>query len=178
MSIATWLDEVQLIAGTLDRREIDRLVAVLKTVRDEGGRVFVLGLGGSAANASHCVNDLRVRARLEAYAPTDNIAEFSARCNDELDGWVNVFARWLDGSRLRAHDAVLILSGSGESQPLVAAARYAYEAKAHVLGILGAKGTSVGKYCRVAVIVPSAVPGQREAFQAVVWHAVVEELAS
>ncbi len=178
---ASWLAEVQAIAGAVEPSSIERLAESLHRVRGNGGRVFVLGLGGSAANASHCVNDLRVRGGVEAYAPTDNVAELTARVNDEIDGWVNCLARWLEGSRLAEKDAVLILSGSGESLPLLMAARYAQqEHRAGVYAILGRQASSIGRYCRVAVVIPEGAggyrPGHAEAFQAVVWHAVVEAM--
>jgi D-sedoheptulose 7-phosphate isomerase len=177
----TWLQEVQGIAKRVDVGELERLCGILQHVRADHGRVFVCGVGGSAANASHCVNDLRMRAKLDAYAPTDNVAELTARLNDEPDGWVQLFTRWLECARLGEPDAVLILSTSGETLPLVAAAQYAFEHRAHVLAILGRHGSTVAKYARVSVVVPGESPhrvGHAEAFQAVLWHAIVEELAA
>src|SRR5246127_3587659 len=110
-----FLSEVREITHKLDAGEIDNMVAALARIRDEGGRLFILGVGGSAANASHAVNDFRKIVGLEAYAPTDNVSELTARTND--DGWSSVFAEWLRGSRLRANDLVLVFSvGGGNSE--------------------------------------------------------------
>lgn len=168
---ATWLVAVQSSAASVSAQAIEELVVALTAVRERGGRVFVLGLGGSAANASHCVNDLRVRCGLEAYAPTDNVAELTARCNDEAKGWEEGLAEWLAGSRLSEQDAVVVLSGSGESKPLVAAARYACDRRADVIGLLGTARSTVGKYCRW-VVVGGETAGQAETVQAMVWHCV------
>lgn len=180
-TLKAWLREVQQIAGRIELAEAERFCAILQHVRTDRGRVFVCGVGGSAANASHCVNDLRVRAQLDAYAPTDNVAELTARCNDDVDGWTTFFVRWLERARLQEPDAVLIFSTSGETPPLVAAAQYALDQRAHVLAILGRAGSTVAKYARVALVIPGAGPhqvGHAEAFQAVLWHAIVEELAA
>ena len=154
---------------------------LLASVRERGGRLFVLGVGGSAANASHAVNDFRKIAGLECYAPTDNVSELTARTNDE--GWSTVFAEWLKGSRLNDKDALLILSvGGGNleknvSPNLVAALQLAKERGASVLGIVGRDGGYTAKVADVAIVIPTVNPNNTtphsEAFQAVVWHLFV-----
>jgi D-sedoheptulose 7-phosphate isomerase len=147
-------------------------------VRSRGGRLFVLGVGGSAANASHAVNDFRKLAGLECYAPTDNVSELTARTNDE--GWTTVFVEWLKGSRLTEKDAILVLSvGGGDvernvSPNLVAALQLAKERHSSILGIVGRDGGHTAKVADVCVIIPTVNPRNTtphtEAFQAVVWH--------
>jgi D-sedoheptulose 7-phosphate isomerase len=176
-----YLDEVSRIAGAFDEDAIERLVACLVAVRARGGRLFLLGVGGGAANASHAVNDFRKLAGFEAYAPTDNVSEVTARTNDE--GWGSVFAAWLKGSRLRADDAVFVFSvggGSleaGVSANLVAALQYAKSVGAGIVGIVGRDGGYTAKVADVCVIVPAAADGlvtpYTEAFQAVVSHLLV-----
>jgi D-sedoheptulose 7-phosphate isomerase len=171
MFAAQYLAETAQITADLNATSIELLVEQLLRVRSRGGRVFVLGLGGSAANAQHCANDLRVRGRIDAYVP--DLAEWTARANDQ--GWAIALKEWLKGSHLGASDAVLILSGSGESLPLIMAARYAQTVDATRLAILGNQG-SIGNLCHHVVTIPC--PGERraghaEAFQAVVWHCVV-----
>ena len=147
-------------------------------VRARGGRLFILGVGGSAANASHAVNDFRKIAGIECYAPTDNVSELTARTNDE--GWSSVFAEWLKGSRLNEKDAVLVLSvGGGDadrnvSANLVAALQLAKERGSAVLGIVGRDGGYTRQVADVVVVIPPVNPANitphTEAFQAVVWH--------
>lgn len=175
----TWLMETAAIVQQTDVLAINALVGILVRVRREQGRVFVLGIGGSAANASHCVNDLRVRGKLEAYAPTDNVAELTARINDSETGWELWMADWLRESHVGAKDLVLVFSVSGETEPLVEAVAYAKTCEASVAAVLGTKASEVEEYCDAAVIVPCLEPahraGQAEALQAVVWHAVVSD---
>jgi D-sedoheptulose 7-phosphate isomerase len=150
-------------------------------LRNHGGRIFFLGVGGSAANASHAVNDFRKVCGIEAYAPTDNVAEFSARTND--DGWETVFVNWLRGSRLCARDMVFVLSVGGGSieknvsPNLVRAVEYAKEVHATVVGIVGRDGGYTATVADACVIVPtvnsSNVTPHAEAFQAVIWHLLV-----
>lgn len=174
---ATWLGEVEGIARRLNAPSIEKLVEAIHYSKRKAGRVFVLGVGGSAANASHCVNDLRMRVGVEAYAPTDGIAELLARVNDYADGWSRMFSAWLNESRVMRYDLVLILSVSGATPPLVEAAKYAKHIGARVAGILGTPGSDVEKLCDVAIVVPCPMEAHRaghaEAFQSVVWHAVV-----
>jgi D-sedoheptulose 7-phosphate isomerase len=154
-------------------------------LRADGGRVFFLGVGGSAANASHAVNDFRKIANIESYAPTDNVSELTARIND--DGWESSYARWLEVSRLRPGDAAFILSvGGGDatrrvSANLVEAIRFAREVGAKVYGIVGRDGGYTAEVADACVIIPTMNPEtvtpHAEAFQAVVWHLIVSHPA-
>jgi D-sedoheptulose 7-phosphate isomerase len=179
--ITRYLDQVAQIAARIDGNTLADLVDVLARVRAEEGRLFVLGVGGSAANASHAVNDFRKLTDLEAYAPTDNVSELTARIND--DGWESSFANWLRGSRLGARDCILVLSvGGGDrernvSANLVRAVEHARSVGARVCGIVGRDGGFTAKMADVCVIVPTIDPAlvtpHTEAFQAVVWHLLV-----
>jgi D-sedoheptulose 7-phosphate isomerase len=180
-----YLQEVVRIAEGLDAAAIDKLVAALATTRASGGRLFILGVGGSAANASHAVNDFRKIAGLEAYAPTDNVSELTARTNDE--GWASVFESWLRGSRLRADDCVLVFSvGGGDreknvSPNLVVALEYARSVGAKIAAIVGRDGGYAARVADACVLIPTVnavhVTPHTEAFQAVVWHLVVSHPA-
>ena len=176
-----FLVEARQVIDGLDRAAIDRSVALLKVTRERGGRLFILGVGGSAANASHAVNDFRKIVGLETYAPTDNVSELTARTNDE--GWASVFDSWLKTSRLSSKDAVLVFSvGGGNleknvSPNLVAALNFAKEAGATILGIVGRDGGYTAQVADACVIIPTVNPinttPHAEAFQAVVWHLLV-----
>lgn len=176
-----YLAEASQIIQELDRDAIDRLVSLLAEARAGGGRLFVLGVGGSAANAAHAVNDFRKITGLEAYAPTDNVAELTARTNDE--GWSTTFVEWLRVSRLRSVDLILVLSvGGGDadknvSPNLVSALRYAKEVGAHIIGIVGRDGGYTATVADACVIVPTVNPERvtphSESFQAVIWHLLV-----
>ena len=178
---AQHLRETAAVVAGLDPEVCERAVEILATARDRGGRLFILGVGGSAANASHAVNDFRKIAGFEAYAPTDNVSELTARTNDE--GWAGVFAEWLKGSRLNQKDALLVLSvGGGDlernvSPNLVAAVELARERGAAIVGVVGRDGGHTARVADVAVIVPTVNPENTtphaEAFQAVVWHLFV-----
>jgi D-sedoheptulose 7-phosphate isomerase len=180
-----FLNEAKQVIDGLDRSAIARMVACLRDARASGGRLFILGVGGSAANASHAVNDFRKIVGIEAYAPTDNVSELTARTNDE--GWETVFAQWLRGSRLNARDVLLVLSvGGGNVQQnvsanLVAALRYAREVGAGILGIVGRDGGYTAKVADVCVLVPTVNPQHvtphAEALQGVVWHCLVSHPA-
>jgi D-sedoheptulose 7-phosphate isomerase len=173
------------ILGLLDQAAIERLVTLLVQLRERGGRLFILGVGGSAANAAHAVNDFRKIADIEAYAPTDNVSELTARTNDE--GWETVFATWLRGSRLGANDMVFVLSvGGGDlerniSPNLVWALQYAREIGATICGIVGRTGGYTARVADACVIVPTVRPEtvtpHTEAFQAVIWHLLVSHPA-
>ncbi len=175
------LAETAQIVEALDRDAIERVVDVLTAVRDRGGRLFFLGVGGGAANCSHAVNDFRKLAGIEAYAPTDNVSELTARTNDE--GWDSVFIAWLKGSRLRKEDGVFVMSvGGGSLEPrvspnLVRALQFAKEADAAIVGVVGRDGGYTATVAHACVIVPTvnpdAVTPHAEAFQAVVWHLLV-----
>ena len=175
------LKETARIADSLDRQSIDAVVQVLRDVRERGGRLFLLGVGGSAANCSHAANDFRKLAGIEAYVPTDNVSELTARINDE--GWEGVFAAWLEVSRLGPDDALFIMSvGGGDAERnvspnLVAAIQLAKRVGARTVGIVGRDGGYTGREADAAVIVPivneASITPHTEAFQAVVWHAIV-----
>lgn len=181
----SYLAEVARIAQALDREAIESAVRILADARTAGGRLFILGVGGSAANASHAVNDFRKIAAVEAYAPTDNVSELTARTNDE--GWATVFERWLQVSRLSAKDVVLVLSvGGGNvernvSPNLVAALDYARSVKARIVGIVGRDGGHTARIADACVLVPVVNPQNvtphSEAFQAVVLHLMVSHPA-
>ncbi len=176
-----YLAETQKVVAGLDGNSIENVVTELARVRERGGRLFILGVGGSAANASHAVNDFRKICGFEAYAPTDNVSELTARTNDE--GWATVFAEWLKGSRVNGKDGLLIFSvGGGNleknvSPNLVSAIQLAKQAGATVLGIVGRDGGYTAKEATACVIVPTVnadhVTPHSEAFQAVVWHLFV-----
>ncbi|VTR92728.1 sugar isomerase : Sugar isomerase family protein OS=Candidatus Methylomirabilis oxyfera GN=DAMO_0940 PE=4 SV=1: SIS_2 [Gemmata massiliana] len=176
-----FLTEASEIIARLDTGAIDKVVDALASVRGRGGRLFVLGVGGSAANASHAVNDFRKIAGIETYSPTDNVSELTARTNDE--GWETVFVEWLRGSRLNAKDGILVFSvGGGDlernvSPNLVRAVQHAKTVGATVCGIVGRDGGYTAKVADACVIVPTVnaahVTPHAEAFQAVVWHLFV-----
>jgi len=180
-----YLEEVVQIARTLDRAAVDRAVAVLASVRADGGRLFVLGVGGSAANASHAVNDFRKICGFEAYAPTDNVSELTARINDE--GWEGALAAWLRGSRLAARDGLLVFSvGGGDaargvSVNLVRALEHAKAVGARIVGVVGRASGYTAQVADACVVVPTVssanVTPHAEAFQAVVWHLFVSHPA-
>jgi D-sedoheptulose 7-phosphate isomerase len=175
------LQEAKRIIDSLDVTVIDRMADLLATTAAEGGRLFFLGVGGSASNCSHAVNDFRKIAGIEAYAPTDNVAELTARTNDE--GWETIFCEWLRISRLCAKDAVFIFSvGGGNlekniSPNLVRALDYARDCGAKILGVVGRDGgytAAVGDaVCIIPTVNPEAVTPHTEAFQAVIWHLLV-----
>ena len=169
------------ILKRIDTTSVDAVATLLAACRAAGGRLFILGVGGSAANASHAVNDFRKICGFEAYAPTDNVSELTARVNDE--GWAGVFEAWLRVSRLRPEDAVLIFSvGGGDlekqvSPNLVAAIEYAKSVGARVAGIVGRDGGHTRQAADACIVVPTANPRHvtphTEAFQAVLWHLLV-----
>src|SRR5579862_7958461 len=180
-----FLTESKQIIDQLDLEQIERMACSLGDIRDAGGRLFILGVGGSAANASHAVNDFRKIAGIEAYAPTDNVSELTARTNDE--GWATVFESWLRGSRLRREDTLLIFSvGGGNleknvSPNLVQALQYAQTVGARILGIVGRDGGFTAQAAHACVIIPTVntvhTTPHAEAFQAVVWHLLVSHPA-
>jgi D-sedoheptulose 7-phosphate isomerase len=178
---AQHLQETAAIVAQIDPAACERCVAELKAARARGGRLFILGVGGSAANAGHAVNDFRKIGGFEAYAPTDNVSELTARTNDE--GWASVFVEWLRGSRITAKDCVFVLSvGGGNleknvSPNLVSALKLAKEVGARVIGIVGKDGGYTAQVADACVVVPTVNPGtitpHAEAFQAVIWHLFV-----
>ena len=186
MSYTTeYIAEASQILARLDTAAIDRMVALLGELRERGGRLFFLGVGGSAANASHAVNDFRKIAQIEAYSPTDNVSELTARVNDE--SWESVFVSWLRGSRLTAKDMVFVLSvGGGDlerniSPNLVRALEYARSIDATICGIVGRTGGYTAQVADACVIVPTVNPEtitpHAESFQAVIWHLLVSHPA-
>jgi D-sedoheptulose 7-phosphate isomerase len=178
---AQHLKETAEIVAKINPADCEKCVAELRAVREHGGRLFMLGVGGSAANASHAVNDFRKIAGIETYAPTDNVSELTARTNDE--GWASVFVEWLRTSKLSSKDCLFILSvGGGNieknvSPNLVAALQLAKQVGAHVIGIVGKDGGYTAKVADACVIVPTVNPNNvtphSEAFQAVIWHLFV-----
>jgi D-sedoheptulose 7-phosphate isomerase len=169
----------------LDQAAIASMVSRLSALRDRHGRLFILGVGGSAANASHAVNDFRKIVGIEAYAPTDNVSELTARTNDE--GWASVFSQWLKVSRLSSNDTLLILSvGGGDalnniSPNLIKALQYGKSIGSEILGIVGRDGGYTAKVADACVIIPtvnaSNITPHSEAFQAVIWHMIVSHPA-
>jgi D-sedoheptulose 7-phosphate isomerase len=175
------LQEARAIIDAIDVAPIERMVSILARVRDAGGRLFFLGVGGSAGNCGHAVNDFRKIVGIEAYAPTDNVSELTARTNDE--GWETVFVEWLKTSRLKPTDGVFIFSVGGGSLEknvsanLVRALQYAKEIGAKILGVVGRDGGYTAKVgdavCIVPTVNPDAVTPHSEAFQAVIWHLLI-----
>lgn len=181
--VARYLAEVAEIAAGIDQAAVERLIDLLVAVRSGGGRIFLLGVGGSAGNASHAVNDFRKIAAFEAYAPTDNVSELTARIND--DGWETSFSNWLAGSRLGARDALFVLSvGGGDerrgvSLNLVRAMQFARSVGARICGVVGRDGGYTAQVADVCVVVPTVsadtVTAHSESFQAVIWHLLVSD---
>ena len=179
------LDEAIEIIGRLDVAAIETMAAMLARLRGDGGRLFFLGVGGSAGNCSHAVNDFRKIAGIEAYAPTDNVSELTARTNDE--GWASIFVEWLKVSRLKSTDMLFVLSvGGGNlekniSPNLVSALQYAKQTGSKVLGVVGRDGGYTATVADACVIIPTVNPDtitpHSEAFQAVVWHLLVSHPA-
>jgi D-sedoheptulose 7-phosphate isomerase len=175
------LQEAKAIIDRLDDEVIEHMAALLARARENGGRLFFLGVGGSAGNCSHAVNDFRKIVGIEAYAPTDNVSELTARTNDE--GWETIFIEWLKVSHLRPPDIIFVLSvGGGNleknvSPNLVKALQYAKQVGATVIGVVGRDGGYTAKVgdavCIIPTINPEAVTPHAEAFQAVVWHLLV-----
>ncbi len=176
-----FLKEAVEIIGKLDPAKIEAVAGGIARVHKRGGRLFILGVGGSAANASHAVNDFRKICGMEAYAPTDNVSELTARIND--DGWDSCFSNWLKGSRLNAKDGVLVFSvGGGNAEKnispnLVQALKFSKEVGCSIFGIVGRDGGFTAKSADVCLIVPTVNPEtvtpHAEAFQAVLWHLIV-----
>lgn len=185
MHAKTYFNEVVKVAQTIDTAAVEKLAAELAALRERGGRLFVLGVGGSAGNCSHAVNDFRKLCGIEAYAPTDNVSELTARTNDE--GWDTVFAAWLKTSRANAKDAVLVFSvGGGNleknvSANIVAGLKEAKRRELKVFGVVGRDGGYTKQVGDCVVVVPtveaSRVTPHTEAFQAVVWHCLVSHPA-
>ncbi len=179
--ILSYIDEAKRILSSLDVATLDRMVRLLVELRDRGGRLFFLGVGGSAANASHAVNDFRKIAGIEAYTPADNVSELTARAND--NGWDSIFVDWLRGSRLDANDMLFVFSvGGGDlerniSPNLVRALQHGREVGCRICGVVGRDGGYTAKVADCCVIIPPISPEtvtpHAESFQAVVWHLLV-----
>lgn len=183
--IVRYLSEVKEIVERLDVSLIEKMVNMLVEIRNDNGRLFFLGVGGGAANASHAVNDFRKIAGFEAYTPTDNVSELTARVND--DGWESAFVEWLKGCRLNARDGVFVFSvGGGNAEKnistnLIHALKYAKEVGAKIFGIVGRDGGFTAKVADVCIVTPTINPEtvtpHVEAFQAVIWHLIVSHPA-
>ena len=179
--VSSYFDEVKRIVDLLDQESIEALADCLVAVRERDGRLFILGVGGSAGNAGHAVNDFRKLCGIEAYAPTDNVSELTARTNDE--GWDTVFASWLAASNAGDRDAVLVFSVGGGNAELnvspniVRAVEFAKARGITVLGIVGRDGGHTGAVGDQVILVPTVeakhVTPHTEAFQAVIWHCLV-----
>lgn len=177
----SYLDEVVQIAQQIDRESIESAIGLLVKTRNNGGRLFILGVGGSAANASHAVNDFRKICGFNAYSPCDNVAELTTRINDE--GWSESFKSWLYGSNLSPNDLVMVLSvGGGSEDPpvsvnIVEALKWAVGTGSAILAIVGRDGGYAGKIADVCIQVPTVNPDHTtphsEAFQGVIWHLLV-----
>ena len=175
------LAETAQIANLVSLEEVEKVIDLLKSVRENKGRLFILGVGGSAANAAHAVNDFRKLTNIESYAPTDNVAELTARTNDE--GWQNVFVPWLKTSRLSSLDCVFILSvGGGNRERLISvnlceAIDYAKTVGASITGIVGRDGGYTAQNATAVIVVPdvnsASVTPHSESFQSVIWHLMV-----
>ena len=181
--VYNYLAEARTITEQINRNDIEKMIEIILDIRRNNGRLFFLGVGGSAGNASHAVNDFRKIAGIESYSPCDNVSELTARTND--DGWESVFIEWLKGSHLNNKDAVFVLSVGGGNREknvsvnLVRALEYAKKTEAKIIGIVGRDGGYTGKVADACVIVPTVnaatVTAHSEAFQAVIWHLIVSD---
>ena len=179
--IRKYLEEASIIINSTHESDINRIIQLLVQIREKGGRVFFLGVGGGAANASHAVNDFRKICGIETYTPTDNVSELTARTNDS--GWETVFVDWLKGSKLNSRDGVFVLSvGGGNSEKnisinLIRALDYAKEVKAKIFGIVGRDGGYTAKVADACVIIPTVNPEtitpHTESFQSLILHLIV-----
>ncbi|MDD5218813.1 MAG: SIS domain-containing protein [Candidatus Omnitrophica bacterium] len=175
-----YLQEAKAILDKIPTEDIENLVRLVVKVRDEGGRIFFLGVGGSAANASHAVNDFRKICGIECYTPIDNVSELTARVND--DGWDTVFVNWLKGSSLSKQDMIFVFSvGGGNleknvSANIVKSLQYAKEVKARIGGIVGRDGGYTACVADACIVIPTVNPDMvtphTEAFQGIIWHLV------
>ena len=176
-----YLREAKSITGLIDPKAVEKMVDIILIIRENKGRLFFLGVGGGAGNASHAVNDFRKIAGIESYSPTDNVSELTARIND--DGWESTFSAWLKGSNLNSKDGVFVFSVGGGNREknvsvnLVKALEYAKQVHAKVLGVVGRDGGYTGKVADGCVIIPTVNPStvtpNTESFQSVIWHLIV-----
>ena len=179
--IDEYLLAVEAVSKGLNKEAIEKTIEIILDIRNNGGRLFILGVGGGAGNASHAVNDFRKLVGIEAYAPTDNVSELTARIND--DGWDSVFVNWLRGSKLNSKDCIFAISVGGGNEEknistnLVKALKYTKESGAKILGIVGRDGGYTSKVADVVIIIPTVnkdmITPLTESFQAVVWHLMV-----
>lgn len=179
--IKTYLAEVKTIVDKIDHNSINKMIEILKGVRDEKGRLFIIGIGGGAGHASHAVNDFRKLAAIETYTPVDNVAELTARAND--DGFHTIFSNWLLGSSLNKKDAVMVFSvGGGNAEKnisanIVEALKFAKSIGAKVVGVVGRDGGYTAQIADACVVIPTVnaanVTPHTESFQAVIWHLIV-----
>ena len=179
--IKDYLEEVTTVAKELDQTAIENMVHLIIDIRRKGGRLFFLGVGGGAANASHAVNDFRKIAGIESYTPSDNASELTARTND--DGWESVFVEWLKGCKLNSKDGVFVFSvGGGNAEQnisanVVRALEYAKQIDAKIMGIVGRNGGYTAQVADACIIVPTVNPNtitpHTESFQGVIWHLIV-----
>jgi len=179
--VETYFQQAAEICSKINKDDVNKIASGLTALRNRNGRLFILGVGGSAGNASHAVNDFRKLCDIEAYAPTDNVSELTARTNDE--GWETVFSAWLRTSRANENDAVLVFSVGGGNEEhnvsmnLVEALKVAKERRLSIYGIVGRDGGYTAQVADVAIVVPTIdstlVTPHAEAFQAVVWHCLV-----
>jgi len=179
--VSEYFADAKTIIDAIDINIVEKMVDEIAAIRENGGRLFFIGVGGGAGHASHAVNDFRKIAGIESYTPTDNVSELTARIND--DGWESAFVNWLKGSRLNEKDGIFVFSvGGGNAEKnvsvnIVSSLQYAKEIGAKVFGVVGRDGGYTGQVADACVIVPpirsETVTPQTEAFQAVVWHLVV-----
>lgn len=180
--INQYLEQTKMIADLIDQIQINRMIDILREVRVQDGRLFILGVGGSAANASHAVNDFRKIAKIQAYAPTDNVSELTARTNDE--GWDTTFSEWLKINNLCEKDAVLVLSvggGSEHASPnIVSALKVAITHHSNILGIVSRDGGYTAKVADSCIIIPTIesnlITPHAEGWQGIIWHLIVNAL--
>lgn len=180
--ISNYIEETVRVAGGLSQDEIARAVGILREVKADEGRLFILGVGGSAANASHAVNDFRKIGGIETYAPTDNVSELTARTNDE--GWDTTFTEWLKVSHIKSNDAVMVFSVGGgsetTSQNIVKALKLAKERGAKVISVVSRNGGYSKQVSDACVLIPvvddSRITPHAEGFQGIVWHLLVNAL--
>lgn len=181
--VERYLEEVSIISKTIDKNKINKVINRLVKLRKENGRIFFIGVGGSASNCSHAVNDFRKIAQIESYTPVDNVAELTARTNDE--GWDTVFSAWLERSRVNKKDLLFVLSvGGGNikknvSVNLIHAINYAIKKKCDVAGIIGRDGGYVHKKSNLCILIPTqsndTITPLAESWQSVVWHLIVSD---
>ena len=181
--IDTYLEETQRIVETVPRQEIEKGINILKDIREKGGRLFILGVGGSAANASHAVNDFRKIGGIETYAPTDNVAELTARTNDE--GWETTFAEWLKTSKICGKDGIMVFSVGGGSETtslnIVNALKLGKERGAKIISVVSRSGGYSKQVSDACVLIPvvsdERITPHAEGWQGVIWHLMVNAIA-